>query len=454
MNWLVVNLRLAFAVFVITGAGFIFTLSRLAQRGEGGSAVHWILVSAILGLMVIFGIVVWVRSRTQHAAESDAETFYYLGFIYTLLTLVATFTPLLAEGSKPSTQQVLGLFGLGLITTFFGLAGRVFFLQARTGDSLDSNIDRLSQASAEAARSLDSTAVQISRVGSEIERVALKSHESLLGSIEKATERLAAHSQKLFEDANSRVIALTNTTATHVDETLRIATERLTAALDEFGSRVAAVKLPPAELGERLKEAVTALIQASEHATNTASAFTGKLTAANKELSGLAPGLASATASFAGLSTAAKSTTVGLESVGPAVAQAAIAVKAAAGDLATVQQRTKDLGITMEKLAVDTTRASPAMSKLAEDIAKVAENLKRLVDAMSGAEGSAVKLSEAQQQSVRELLRATAALKAHHDAVQQLATELQQDLKASEEAVRKVHGNLIAATEFLTAKVQ
>ncbi len=131
MQRLASNFRLIFAIFVVLGGAIILTLSTMARGAPERSQTHWIMMASVIGLMAVFGVVVWIRSKSQHASDFDAEAFYYLGFIYTLITLVATFTPLLAEGGTPSTKQVLGLFGLGLITTFVGLTGRVFFLQAR-----------------------------------------------------------------------------------------------------------------------------------------------------------------------------------------------------------------------------------------------------------------------------------------------------------------------------------
>src|SRR5205807_4125438 len=95
---------------------------------------HWTMTTLVVGLMVVYGVVLLIRSRTAFASETDGETFYYLGFIYTLATLVATFAPLLNSSERPESRHVLGLFGLGLITTFVGLAGRIVFAQTSPGD--------------------------------------------------------------------------------------------------------------------------------------------------------------------------------------------------------------------------------------------------------------------------------------------------------------------------------
>src|SRR5437879_13490173 len=107
--------------------------------------------------MIVYGVVLLIRSRTAFASETDGETFYYLGFIYTLATLVATFAPLLNSAERPESRQVLGFFGLGLITTFVGLAGRIVFAQTAPGALARPEDDarRLGDAHAEAARAVE-----------------------------------------------------------------------------------------------------------------------------------------------------------------------------------------------------------------------------------------------------------------------------------------------------------
>src|SRR5262249_57663426 len=97
------------------------------------------------------------------ASEADGETFYYLGFIYTLATLVATFAPLLNSSDRPESRHVLGLFGLGLVTTFVGLAGRIVFAQTSAAalERPEEDARRLCDAYAEAARAIERSTVRI-----------------------------------------------------------------------------------------------------------------------------------------------------------------------------------------------------------------------------------------------------------------------------------------------------
>src|SRR5262249_56062922 len=98
---------------IAAGVGVILTFSWWSAGSPGGSR-HWTMIALVVGLMVAYGVVLWLRSRTVYASEADGETFYYLGFIYTLATLVATFAPLLNSSDRPHTPPPLPLFALAL----------------------------------------------------------------------------------------------------------------------------------------------------------------------------------------------------------------------------------------------------------------------------------------------------------------------------------------------------
>ena len=56
------------------------------------------------------------------------DNFYYLGFIYTLASLSAA---LIQLRYSPQFEDLLGNFGIALVTTVVGVAGRVLFVQMR-----------------------------------------------------------------------------------------------------------------------------------------------------------------------------------------------------------------------------------------------------------------------------------------------------------------------------------
>lgn len=466
MRRLVVNIRVTFTLFVLVGSAFIFTLTNTPKHeiGVDSSATYWVMMSAVLGLMVIFGIIIWFRSKGGYATEGDAETFYYLGFIYTLLTLVATFTPLLTEGSKPSTQQVLGFFGLGLITTFFGLTGRIFFMQPRSSGSPDESATRLSKAYIDVARQLEASAMEIART-----------QGYLATSLEKSIQKICDDSHRLFDDANNRVTSLTTNTAEHISHTLSSTTEGVASTLDEFKKRLAALKLPPSEFGERLGKSIEGLIMAMNAATESASQFETNITAASKKLmevgseaSMAAGGLNTLSSAAQGVSkeveqseTALSTLRMQAESAKQSLASITLTFEkfspvahAALNDLNTVQKGVGAFYSAFDGLANAADKAAPALGQLGSQVTDVAAHITQLIATISATEELASKVTGTQQAASAELLRGIELLKTHQNTVENLSRILEQDLLASEDALKKVHSNLIKATDFLTTKVQ
>lgn len=475
MQMLFVNLRAIFLFFVVAGGAFIFALPKIGRSTIGDGSGHWVLISIVLGLMLIFGVIIWIRSRGGYASDGDAETFYYLGFIYTLLTLVAVFTPLLAVGEKPSTQQVLGFFGLGLITTFVGLAGRIFFLQPQSIDTPDVGASRLAKAYSEAARQLEATALQISRVGVELEKNSIRSHKELEASIEEATRKITEDAGVLFESANARITVLTENTAKHVSHTLNSTADGVARALSEFGERLRALKLPPAEYGEQLGHSIQSLIKATTAAARSTSQFEEHISAVNAGLVKIGPEASSAAGNIASLSSATQGASTEVQQTGkalvdlrarvedaqnaiiamtPPVEKLGVAAQASAADFAVTQKNVGFLNSALEGLAVGVDKTSPYVSRFASQIEDTTQHFSQLLNAIAAAEELANKIIGSQKITAAEMARGVELLRAHQASVESFSKLLDKDLKASEEAIRKVHGNLIAASDFLTSKVR
>ena len=190
MTRLVASLPSTFLGFIAAGVGVILTFS-LWSTGPPGAFRHWTMTAVVVGLMVAYGVFLWIRSRTAYAAETDGETFYYLGFIYTLATLVATFAPLLSSPERPESRHVLGLFGLGLITTFVGLAGRIVFAQTAPGLARpEDEARRLAEAYTEAAHAIERSTVRIVHAQRRAEGHLSESYTGAAEALRAATEQI------------------------------------------------------------------------------------------------------------------------------------------------------------------------------------------------------------------------------------------------------------------------
>ena len=135
------------------------------------------------------------------------RTFYYLGFIYTLATLVASFAPLLNSPARPESRHVLGLFVSASITTFVGLAGRIVFAQTASGAAQpEDDARRLGDAYEDAARAIERSTVRIVHAQRRAEGHLRQSYSGAAEAIRTVIERVGADAESAFAEMRNRAI--------------------------------------------------------------------------------------------------------------------------------------------------------------------------------------------------------------------------------------------------------
>jgi hypothetical protein len=87
----------------------------------------FVMVGAV-ATMILYGAIAYRLPLVSLRPDRLGDNLYYLGFIYTLASLSAA---LLQLRSGPGVEELLGNFGIALITTVAGVAGRVLFAQMR-----------------------------------------------------------------------------------------------------------------------------------------------------------------------------------------------------------------------------------------------------------------------------------------------------------------------------------
>src|SRR5262249_13615252 len=93
-------------------------------RGENPNFVAAVAVA----LMLIYGVSAYNIPAVRLRIDRLGDNFYYLGFIFTLASMAAALMQL--QGGI-EIEPILGSFGVALITTIVGVAGRVMFVQMR-----------------------------------------------------------------------------------------------------------------------------------------------------------------------------------------------------------------------------------------------------------------------------------------------------------------------------------
>jgi hypothetical protein len=556
----VASLPSIFLGFIVVGVGVISIFS-WAYRGAPGGAWHWAMVALVVGLMVVYGALLWIRSKTDNAADGDGETFYYLGFIYTLATLVATFAPLLNSGGRLETRYVLGMFGLGLITTFVGLAGRIVFAQTVSEDAsgLEDSARRLGDAYTEAARSIERSTVRIVRAQERAEGHLNEAYTNAVDSIQlvsgRATEQLEAVSAQILKrfaavverigaDAESAFAELRNRAIREIDVASRLAAQshdrakeqvddlaagtasavrtvtahvvqdftrmahesatELTAflhhasrsvagALQEVESRLASLRLPPEDVGQKLAVILTELTERAELLRQTSAKVGAVYGEFEGALGNAVQGAHDGSRAFQALTVSADAATVAVTSAKTNVERFGQQLTQL-GDLTAGLEKFPQEAVTiiaaLSSLRTNLGEANRAWAEAAEvtdgaskSIARAGAALSTLEHGTQAAEQSVLNwsggltkasvgleaLSEIAERAVRlgndavtTQVRLSAQLSGpladqlrnQGEAASALVKRLQEDLRASEEAVRKVHHHLIDASRFILSKVE
>jgi hypothetical protein len=123
-----------FAVFALIGFLAIILLKTDTQIPSE------VIAGLAVGAMVFYGLLAFRLPTVRIRPDRLGDNFYYLGFIFTLASLCAA---LLELRSAPRIDQLLGNFGIALITTVVGITGRVLFVQMRGElDEIDARVRR------------------------------------------------------------------------------------------------------------------------------------------------------------------------------------------------------------------------------------------------------------------------------------------------------------------------
>ena len=165
-----------------------------------------IIAGVAVAVMVLYGVLAFRLPTVQIRPDRLGDNFYYLGFIYTLASLCAA---LLQLRSEPQIAELLGNFGIALITTVVGVAGRVVFVQMR--GELDDIELRVRRDLAAASADLRAQLV-----------IALREFETFhIGVLQAASETMAKVAQQAEENVKKLATAGTERVTDAVSESHR-----------------------------------------------------------------------------------------------------------------------------------------------------------------------------------------------------------------------------------------
>lgn len=206
-------------------------------------------ISIILCLFVMLLYYLYGREKQKSlkglSNKRFADSLYYLGFLFTLCSLLAAFLSISnipAENVSDKMPHLIGMSGVALVTTIFGLSLKIFHSQFDLSsqghfEGLDRSVDK-------AAESLLEFAGSTSKAGNELRQEATKTTE-------------------IFNTA-------ANDTTTKFDKAVDDTNDNLKKNIDEVTKSFAASAESTSEYAKaRINEVHIQAIAAVEHAGNT-----------------------------------------------------------------------------------------------------------------------------------------------------------------------------------------
>ncbi len=236
----------------------------------------WLGVLCCVMLMIVYGVVfVRVEHQSEQLTDLFADSLYYLGFLFTIVSLVSA---LLVFGNQDqlSSDDVLWQFGLALVTTALGLGGRTYFghFAARSDDPEQLARDTLLAASASYSQELTASAGLIKKARVDLEKdldgigsklaqdfanIADEGKKALVATFDTLEDQLVDEGEKHIVRMTDKVAAAgatrLNAIMEQLDENLGQEAARFRQSADALSAAVAPLK----QLAESLQKGATSL---------------------------------------------------------------------------------------------------------------------------------------------------------------------------------------------------
>lgn len=172
--------------------------------------LDWGIAAQVAGPLAAMARYWQVFSGSDHAeylAPMFADSLYYMGFILTVASLVASLLPYMVTDADPTPELLLGRFGVALTTTLAGILGRTYHSAFRPDtDQLEQKAivgvrERSAQLQMELEKAGDEFAAFNARMAENYERLGQTLEEDVATFYEKSLERIEA----LVGETNARL---------------------------------------------------------------------------------------------------------------------------------------------------------------------------------------------------------------------------------------------------------
>ena len=249
----------------------------------------WVTTGPVI-IIIIYGFLLAKTKRYQMFGEKAGDNLYYLGFLYTLISLAMS---LIQYSLGANTiEEIITNFGIALFTTIAGMAGRVIMNQMRE-DIVDIETSARVELS-DAAKKLRS---ELMRSIEDINQLRLSTRQSMEESKRQSVEIIGQFcattqeanrqlldklSQTLGEATTTCASAITGALGAFESQTTSLNThatrltkniEKTVDASDRLWQRLEAIEAPSDIINRKLDAVVSTLSQGASNFHETTRAF-------------------------------------------------------------------------------------------------------------------------------------------------------------------------------------
>jgi hypothetical protein len=211
-------------------------------------AAKWWATGVAAAVLLGYAALAWLLRDSRLPADRLGDNCYYLGFLLTLASMAAALIQFdLREGDRGEViGQLIGSFGIALMSTFLGIALRVLFLQMRREvDDLEETLRHDLQQHADLLKG------QLLFAVTELESFRLRTRQVMDERLIQVTDLFAVQSKAQLQqviqsaqqvaDEGSRVLGEHTRQAMALEEAIRAQTQ----AAADLAERLARIEIPP-----------------------------------------------------------------------------------------------------------------------------------------------------------------------------------------------------------------
>lgn len=257
---------LAFAAAFVSGAVLYFSLHFVLALPQ------WLVSATLIGVMLTYAGVCTAVPRLRVRLDQAGDNAYYLGLLFTLLSMAAALyefgaaTEVVSEGTQPDAiGQIIENFGIALASTITGIFLRVLLQQMRLDPADVERMTRieLAEASKRVRARLDTLTIDLARFHDEVGQRSSDAIASITDAARRSVESLAneaartgAATIELSAKAQQEMLERAGALGAASGETL--------SELRDAAERLRQVEAPPVALSRQLERVGKALATAEE----------------------------------------------------------------------------------------------------------------------------------------------------------------------------------------------